>query len=143
MTTSERKPLADMTNAELRREVAEWLGYYVGATPGRIPGRTLYHLYKSPANPQYLGHSDDLTLAEAQECGYLYHTPNWPDDLNAAADLLETMQFYFLRYTSDFPEWGKWVVQHLATSTDYFFSDNPARAICLGFCDMKRKEVEP
>lgn len=122
--------MSEITNYELRRRIFDLLGYmlYQGVKgywvlqcpDGRIKSVILgNHIAESKVFTSYLENGEVL---------------NWPEDLNAAAELLKRMPGYSL-------EWHQyqWVI---AVTTQWICADkSPARAICLAFVAMHEEKA--
>lgn len=112
------------TNQELRERIARGLGYeaYYDVAMG----------YWRLHNPD--GNIVGQTFSKESDA-YRFGTPNWPDDLNAAAVLLQEMDNYHLIW------WAadkRWFVQD-ALGYVAGNNKNPARAICLAYVAMLEK----
>jgi hypothetical protein len=107
--------MSEPTNDELRRQIAERLGY-----------QGIY------------GH--DERLMGFQPNSHWEILPNWPEDLNAAArDCLTRMPDFGLYWLPKAQQWGIYNPQDLFMLE---VNPEPARAICLAFVAMEEKKAD-
>jgi hypothetical protein len=115
--------MSDPTNDELRRRIAEMLGWL---------------FVKQVRDP-----IDSHLFLEGSPPGNIHVThvlPKWPEDLNAAArDCLTRMPDFGLYWLPKAQQWEIYNPQDLFMLE---VNPDPARAICLAFVAMEEKKVD-
>ena len=143
MNNSDRKPLAEMSNAELRKEVAEWLGFRIELRDGawRLFGTNGEQFFDDEGYVVQIDQSTQsfMNFIEAQAFDWLIikeGVPDWPDDLNAAADDCLSKIDCGLYYSDIKHQW--YLLDR--DEFDFAYHASPARAVCEAYCEMMRKE---